>query len=597
MKENIKSAFRLLKQLNYVLTTRQKLKSIWVFFAMCISSCLDLLSVSAIIPFITLLTDYDSLRSKWYISWLYEMNPNVQYQTIIMLVCFFIIGVFVLKNVIVLYSWYVQVEYAASFNRDNAIKMLDSYLKRPYEYFTNTNSSVMMRGINTDVVGVYSILIDAFNIISEILTIIMIGCYLLLTDWFIALSTVCVASVCMLLVVALFKNRMKKAGLENQLASTKRGEASYQAINGIKEITVLDRRQYFVDVFDKATRLERKSSITKNFIGSCPDRIIEGVCVAAFIIAIGIRVLSIEASTNVMLTLGVFAMGAFRILPSFSKISSRINDIVYYLPCLQNCCDNFEEASIYDKKYLQTSSDIKEDTSEPITFNDNLTIQNVSWKYSNSDKNVLENISMTIKKGESVGFVGSSGSGKSTLADIIMGLYKPQKGDVLLDAHSIFDIPHSWAKIIGYVPQTVYLVDDSIRRNVAFGIRDEEIDEDKIWKALEKAQLKEYVENLPNQLDSRVGERGVRFSGGQRQRIAIARALYEDPEIMIFDEATSALDNDTEKAVMEAIDALSGYKTLLIIAHRLTTVKGCDTIYEFKDKTVSKKSKEEIIKY
>lgn len=606
MKENIKSAFRLVKQLNYVLTTKQKIKSIWVFFAMIVSSCLDLLSVSAIIPFITLLTDYESLRSKWYISWIYDVYPDVKRGTIIMLVCLILIAVYVLKNVIVMYSSYVQVEYAASFNRDNAIKMLDSYLKRPYEYFTNTNSSIMIRGINTDVAGVYSILIDIFNIISELLTITMIGCYLLLTDWFIALSTVSVAAVCMLVVVAIFKNKMKKAGQENQVASMRRGEASYQAINGIKEITVLDRRQYFVDMFDKATKLERKSAITKNFIGSCPDRIIEGICIGAFVMAIGIRIMTIESTANVVLTLGVFAMGAFRILPSFSKISSKINDIVFFIPCLQNCCDNFIEAHKYDLMEKENNKIDKEVIGESeklveskensnIVFKDSLKIDHISWQYSSAKKKVLDNISFEIKKGESVAFIGSSGAGKSTMADIIMGLYKPQKGDVTMDGYSIYDIPHSWAKVIGYVPQTVYLIDDNIRKNVAFGIPEDEIDEDKIWKALEQAQLKEYVEKLPDKLDSHVGERGVKFSGGQRQRIAIARALYENPEIIVFDEATSALDNETEKAVMEAVDALSGYKTLIIIAHRLSTIKNCNTIYEFGDGKITKRDSKEIV--
>ena len=235
-------------------------------------------------------------------------------------------------------------------------------------------------------------------------------------------------------------------------------------------------------------------------------------------------------------------------------------------------------------------------TGDKYSFKKELKVDNVWWKYDDAENAVLKNLSMTIHKGESVGFIGASGAGKTTLADVILGLMRPQEGQVFIDGIDVYTIPKQWSRIIGYVPQVVYLTDESIKNNVAFGIPDNEIDEAMIWNALEQAQLKTFVEQLPEKLETRVGERGVKFSGGQRQRVAIARALYCNPEILVLDEATSALDNETEKAVMESIDALQGKKTLIIVAHRLSTIMNCDSVYEIKDGIACKRDKKDILK-
>ncbi len=212
-----------------------------------------------------------------------------------------------------------------------------------------------------------------------------------------------------------------------------------------------------------------------------------------------------------------------------------------------------------------------------------MAVQGVWWKYPEGERNVLEDASLVIHKGEAVAFIGESGAGKTTLADIILGLLHPQKGEVLLDGTDIYSIPKRWAKTIGFVPQNVFLIDDTVRHNVAFGIYEDEIEDDKIIRALKSAQIYDFIQGLPHGLDTVVGESGVKFSGGQRQRLAIARALYDNPDILVLDEATSALDNETESAVMQSIDALKGTKTLIIIAHRLSTIQNCNKVYEVKD--------------
>ena len=294
--------------------------------------------------------------------------------------------------------------------------------------------------------------------------------------------------------------------------------------------------------------------------------------------------------------LSVFAVAAFRILPSISKLVGSLNGLMYKRPALEAAYNGLREVEQYEK-LVQEMVDDKLDRScvKEVSFLQKLEIKDIVWKYPRAQKEVIRDLNLTIQKGEAVGFIGPSGAGKTTLSDLILGLFKPQKGQILVDGIDIYTIPNRWAKMIGYVPQTVYLTDDTLRNNISFGIDESEVDDDKIWKALEQAQLKDYVMQLPEKLNTIVGERGIKFSGGQRQRVAIARALYYDPEILVLDEATSALDNETENAVMEAIDKLQKNKTLIIVAHRITTLKNCDKIYEIKDGKAFEVKKEQIL--
>jgi ABC-type multidrug transport system fused ATPase/permease subunit len=380
-----------------------------------------------------------------------------------------------------------------------------------------------------------------------------------------------------------------------------KSKCSYQSIHGIKEIKVKDRKDTFIDEYKCESEKERKSYVVQGFLSACPERIVEGVCISGFMLIVCVRILIGTDMNSFIPSLGAFAMGAFRILPSFAKLSNRINGIVYFMPCIQNCYDNVMEAERIDAEEIIRDTDAQKivsqhgKTVDKVRFENSLKLKNIEWKYPDAEKKVLDGLNLIIRKGEAIALIGASGAGKTTLADMIMGLYEPQNGTIEMDGIDIYSIPHEWANIIGYVPQMVFLIDDTVRKNVAFGIRAEDISDEKIWEALEKAQLKDFVENLPKGLDTIVGERGIKFSGGQRQRIAIARALYDDPEILILDEATAALDNETETAVMEAVESLRGRITMIIVAHRLTTIRNCDTIYEVKDGHSIERDKAEVL--
>ena len=325
-------------------------------------------------------------------------------------------------------------------------------------------------------------------------------------------------------------------------------------------------------------------------------QIIESMCVAVLMGIICIRIAMGADMTTFIPKLSVFAVAAFRLLPSVSRMSRYTNGIIFYNPFLQSAYENLKEIDQYDKDVRsgQSESEKEKNDNRYIPFNDEVRISHIDWKYSRSEKMILSDLSLSIHKGQAIGLVGASGAGKTTLADILLGLLKPKKGTVYVDGMDIFQYPKQWSKIIGYVPQSIFLSDDTIRNNVAFGHAPSEINDNDVWNALREAQLEEYIKSLPEGLDTQVGERGIKFSGGQRQRIAIARTLYNNPEIIVLDEATSALDNETEKAVMESIDALQGYKTLIIVAHRLTTIRHCDKIYEIANGKAIERTWDEI---
>ena len=463
-------------------------------------------------------------------------------------------------------------------------------MKRPYTFFVNTNSSIIMRSIGGDVTGTNLILDSFFKLVVEALSCMLISIYIFVADTVMALGVLGVAAICFIMITLAFKKRTSSLGHEQFEACALQSRYSYQAIMGIKEIMVSKRNEHFVGKYENASEQVRKVGISYDTIKACPEKIIETVCVAGIIGMVCVRLkMGVDPATFVP-QLGAFAIASFRILPSISRLSGYINTLVFYRPTLEATYANMVEAR-ENESVSYSDGDLN---GRELTFNKAIEIKNITWKYPNAINNVLDELSLTIQKGESIGLIGGSGAGKTTLADVLLGLLHPQKGAIYMDGMDVLAMSDAWSRIVGYVPQTVFLIDDSVKNNIAFGIDPEKIDEHKVWNALEQAQLKEFIESLPEGLNSQVGERGVKFSGGQRQRIAIARALYSDPEVLILDEATAALDNETENSVMEAIDILQGHKTLIIVAHRLTTIRNCDKVYEIVNGKANLKDKEAI---
>jgi ABC-type multidrug transport system fused ATPase/permease subunit len=319
-------------------------------------------------------------------------------------------------------------------------------------------------------------------------------------------------------------------------------------------------------------------------LNTIPRYLIETILVATVLTMMVIIMFQGRNTGELVSTMALYAMAAFRLMPSISRIMGLITSIRYSKPGLDVV---YEDLFLIDNDDSDTP--IVESTKNgPRYFHDSIELKDVSFRYPNQKEYSIRDISLEIPIGTAVAFIGESGAGKTTVVDIILGLFEPEKGKVLVDGRNLKQERIAWQKKIGYIPQSIFLSDDTIRNNVAFGIDNDMVDDREVWRALEQAQLKDFVEGLPHKLDTSVGERGVRLSGGQRQRIGIARALYHNPEILIMDEATSALDNDTEKEIMKAVDGLKGEKTLIIIAHRLSTIENCDIVFKInKGKLVS----------
>lgn len=594
--KDITTIIEMIKQLRYVMTKEQQKKSILLFVIILLGAVFETLGVSAIIPFIQSLLSPEELMKKAYIKpvvMIFSINDT---NALIYLMGFFIIIVYIIKNIYLSFSTYIQAKFRYGFQKKLSTKMLESYLKRPYSYFVNVNSSEIIRGIGGDVIGVFGIFEYSFRLLAEILTVILIGAFLFYTDFLLAVGILAIAGLCFILVTSGFRLLLKGAGEKQRNAQAMTNKYAYQAINGIKDISVMKRTSFFIKKYDDSYEDMRITDTLVTFLNGCPERIIEAVCISGMIGIVCIRIgMGVDVNKFVP-QLAAFAISAFRILPSISRMIGYISGLIYQRPALAAAYFNLKEVNEYEEKlneYIESHNNSSNLIKEGLVKE--IHISNISWKYQNAKKEVLSGLSLNINKGESIALIGASGAGKTTLADIVLGLYKPQRGEIVKDGVDVFSIPDEWAKTIGYVSQSVFLIDDSIRNNIAFGIEKNCIDDDLIWVALEQAQLKNFVQDLPEGLDTIVGERGVKFSGGQRQRIAIARALYYNPDILVLDEATSALDNETETAVMESIEALQGHKTLIIVAHRLSTIRGCDKIYEIKNGKAYLKDKKEIL--
>lgn len=597
MSSNLKTLIQMLKQLNYILDKSQKRRAFWLLFVIVVSAGFELLGVTAILPFVEAAVSPEKVLQNQYVMKIAPVLGITTANTLLIFMGLSLILVYIVKNAFMLYANFVQFDFATRIQKELSVKMLNSYMSRPYMFFLNTNTSEVLRGCSNDTICVYNILDYLSTILSQILTVMMIGIFLIYTDPLIAVSVLCLMLVVLLCMVLFFKPIIKKAGQKNMDLLTLNNKILVQATNGIKEIFVMQRKEMFLDAYTESSEQSRKVQRTYNVLSSSPDRVVEGVCVSGIIGIVCIRLANDSTSMIEFIPkLAAFAMAAFKILPSIGKIASRMTGIIYNRPGLINVYQNMAEANRYSEQMQQYVADKQINSKQlmDLKFQKQLLINHVFWQYENQKKPVLTDVQLTIQKGEAVAFIGASGAGKTTLSDIILGLLQPAKGTVEMDGIDVYTIPMQWAHIVGYVPQSIFLMDDTVRNNIAFGLPADTIEDKYIWEALEKAQLKEFIEKLPYGLDTMVGERGVKFSGGQRQRIAIARALYNKPEILVLDEATAALDNETETAVMESIDALQGQITMIIVAHRLTTIRNCDRIYEIRDGVAVERRKEEV---
>ena len=387
----------------------------------------------------------------------------------------------------------------------------------------------------------------------------------------------------LLIIKFVIKPVMVKAGQDNQDYYSGLYKWINESVTGIKEIKIANKENYFINGYADCGAGYVYAVQKYNLYNSTPRLLIETIAVAGMVGYMLLVMMRGTSLSTLLPQLTVLMAAATRLLPSANRINNYLTSIAYFEPFMMNVTDNLQQ-EIHDGSVSYNSDDYrkkKEVTKLPVK--ERIEMTDICYKYPNTDSYILNKAAMSIPVGKSVGIVGTSGAGKTTIVDVLLGLLKPESGKIYADGADVMQNYQGWLKNIGYIPQTIFMVDSTIRKNVAFGYPDDEIDDNKVWNALKEASLDEFVKNLPEGLDTQIGERGIRLSGGQRQRIGIARALFEDPEVLVLDEATSALDNETEAAIMDSINRLHGKKTLIIIAHRLQTIEKCDMVYRIED--------------
>ncbi len=588
----MKAIIDILKKLNYITNAKQKAKLVIVWVVVLIGSMWELLSVAIIYPFIDILMKPEELDKKWYtglVMKVFGVDDFIGCMTVIGII---MILIFILKNAYLMLSSYIQISFSTGIQKELSVRMTKTYLGSSYLFHLEHNSSVLIRSVNQDVNGVFGMYFYLLRAISEVFTVAAISIYIVALDFVLAISLIAILGSCMLVLVFGLKKLMKYFSRQGQNCEGRMLQYLSQAFNGIKEIMVKNRQRYFVDSFEDASRKYARATKIDYFLNSITTNVYEVVCICGFLAIVIIRLRTTDDVSSFVAKLSAVAVAAFRLFPSMGRLTTNTNGMIYNRVRLDYVYTNLKEIENETEYKTRMAGNME----ETIPFEKNIEIKNVVWKYPSGQDEILKGTDFVINKGESIALIGPSGAGKTTMADVILGLLKPKKGQILLDGIDVYEHPYAWSKLIGYVPQAVYLTDDTIRENVAFGIDEKDIDEKRVWEALEEAQLAEYVKKQPEGLDTMVGERGVRLSGGQRQRIAIARALYDDPQILVLDEATSALDTETETAVMEAIDSLQGSKTMIIVAHRLSTIRNCNKIYEIKGGKATLRDKAEVLK-
>lgn len=579
------------KKLFEILNKRQKIYGFTLLMASLVGALLEVIGVGIILPLVQAFVEPQKLRDNVLIGSITRLFHIEKDSELIIMLTIGIIMIFIIKNVYFILLVWFRKKYSCMISRELSSCMIRNYMKRGYEFFLTKNTSELSRNINADVSGVDTIIYQVMRVLIDSLTLIFIVLFIMITDWMMALSILVLAVICLGIIYGYFRVKMKKAGILYNQYNGLTGKYLLETLHGIKEIIAMNKEEYFISNFESAN-LKKQQAAVKQAVGTeSPAYVIEAICVAGLLGSVCVRMVLYSGNAVEMIpTLSAFVVAAFRILPSLGRISSALNTAIYYIPSLNHVYENLN--GIEENQQEISDSKIKQD----IQFENELKLENICWHYENSNKDIIHHLNLSIRRGSSVALVGSSGAGKTTLADILLGLLKPQKGKMYVDGKEIDQKKICLSDLMGYVPQSVYLTDDTIRSNVAFGVETDQINDELVWKALEKANLREFVLKLPKQLDTLVGDRGIRFSGGQRQRIAIARAMYRNPEILIFDEATASLDNETENAVMESIQSLQGQKTLIIIAHRLTTIRNCDTIFEIKNGCAIPRNYEELQK-
>ena len=556
-----------------LLDRQARRKGMVILMTMIIGSVLEVFGIGLMLPILQVAVDpAEALEKNLWLTRAYDLLNFSSPNEFMIALCLLVFLIYLTKNLFGLYLIHLQYLYTWNLFVDYSRRLFRHYLFSSYATHVRRSSAVLLRNVNFTIIGIFKgMMMPLLSIATDVLlSLSVVGFLIWLSPW-IALTAIGVLTLGAVVFLKLVRKRVKYWGERHQATLAKMLQWPSQAFAGFKQIKVLGREGYFDEAFGAGATANADSQRRFQLVNNVPRAFLEIIAIGGILLTLAV-IFALELNLGEQIpVIGAFSIAILRIMPSANRIITQFNILKLGIVSMEAIYD--------DLKDLPTVSDVPETHKvKPIVLKRELRVENVHFTYAGSGLPVLHGIDLTIPKGSSVALVGTSGAGKSTLVDLLLGLLEPTSGRILADGVDISGNVRAWQGSCGYIPQEVFILNDTLRHNIALGIADDEIDEDAIAKTIELARLGEVVKDLPKGVDTMLGENGVRLSGGQRQRVSIARSLYHNPDVLILDEATSALDNETEKDVSDAINRLSGDKTLIIIAHRLSTVRHCDKI-------------------
>lgn len=571
----------LLKKILKILDKKQKKSLAFITFFLFVGMILEIFGLSIVFPFIVSLLTPESIELTSVFNYIgYDYMP-LEKENYVFFFLMLLLFIFIVKTIFMILISFLQNRLLGEMVAYISTKLFKYYLNQSFEYHININSSVLIKNIQVEISLFRSLCLSLITTVVEISLTLSIFLTLIYFEPKGAMIVIFYFGVVSIIYFRAARPYIKKWGIKREQLAKKLSKILLEGLGAIREVLLLNSQSHYTRSFDHFNH-EQSYILAKNgTLKQLPRLLLELFAIIGIILFISVLMYRGEDSSIIISTIGVFVAATFRMIPSLNRIISALQNIKFYLPSVDVIYNEFKNINI---DQLEKQSIIKMD------FNDKIQIKNVFFKYHSSENWVLKNINFEINKGEFIGIIGPSGSGKSSFIDLIVGLNRANQGEILVDNNSITNRESSWLKSIGYMSQNFSLIDDSILNNITLGNNENDINREQLKTSILDAGLESFINQLKDGLETNIGERGIKLSGGQKQRIGIARALYRDAELLLFDEATSALDNETENKIIESILNLKGKRTVVIVAHRLSTLKYCDKIYEIKDSTIKTSS-------
>lgn len=566
----------MIKDFDNILSKKDYKYLIFLFFGMIFSALIEMIGLSSIPVFIMVIIDINTLLEKFPNFFGTEYIQSLKQTTLTVYGGLILIALFLFKNLYLAFFLFCQGKVIKNIRSNITNKIFTKYVSATYSFHINNNPSTLIRTITSSIAGSINTILSTMNIIKECLVLFVIFILLSLNEPLVSFSVFFILAIVAGFFLMLTRKQLISRGDKVEKERQAQLKTINHALGSVRETKILSREKYLIDMFKRQVNEIEKHGFFMFFLSQIPRLFLEFIAIFAVSIISIIFVLINLTSQEILPIISLLAVCSIRLIPAFNTIISSLSTRRFSQAALSIVSDAIKKTPIEDK-FQKTS--VPDTNIKKSFFKDSLVIKDITFSHENSNTKILEKISLEVKQGQSVGIIGKSGAGKSTLIDLILGLVKPVTGEIYVDGKELNDNMQSWQNLIGYVPQDIYLLDDTIKNNIAFGLKKENVSNEKVLKSIKLANLEDFINSLPDKENTVVGNRGIKVSGGQKQRIGIARALYDNPKILILDEATSSLDTENEKQIMNEVFKLGKERTLFIITHRHTSVFDCDTVY------------------